>query len=234
MNKEITSTPGETQEIIKKFIIANDVLISKGEQPVSLSIVGPPGLGKTTICREVANQMGKTLVKKNFAQFTEPAELVGHFSKEYEMTKVIKDHTGKEIVKTEYVTEGMLNDYVIQGFKKGKSISRACPPEWVSNIPDNSILLLDDFSRGNQLMAQCTMEIVNERTMEGWGSLLVDKKIQILLTENPDDGEYNVVGMDKAQSDRMARISMKWDAKDWAIRAEQIKLDERLLISRFR
>jgi hydroxymethylpyrimidine pyrophosphatase-like HAD family hydrolase len=63
--------------------------------------------------------------------------------------------------------------------------------------------------------------------MVGWD--LKPKKIQIILTENPDDGEYNVASMDKAQQDRMMRINMVWDAKDWAERAEKINLDERLI-----
>jgi len=35
--------------------------------------------------------------------------------------------------------------------------------------------------------------------------------------------------MDKAQQDRMMRINMVWDAKDWAERAEKIGVDERLI-----
>ena len=63
--------------------------------------------------------------------------------------------------------------------------------------------------------------------MIGWD--LKSKKVQIILTENPDDGEYNVSSMDKAQNDRMMKIHMVWDAQDWAERAEKIGLDERLI-----
>lgn len=68
---------------------------------------------------------------------------------------------------------------------------------------------------------------INEQTMIGWD--LKSKKIQIILTENPDDGEYNVSSMDKAQNDRMMKVHMVWDAQDWAERAEKIGLDERLI-----
>jgi hypothetical protein len=71
------------------------------------------------------------------------------------------------------------------------------------------------------------MELVNEGTMIGWD--LKEKKVQILLSENPDNGEYNVSSQDNAQTDRMAKVNMVWDAQDWAERAEKIGLDERLI-----
>lgn len=71
------------------------------------------------------------------------------------------------------------------------------------------------------------MEICNEGTMIGWD--LKDKKIQVILSENPDDGEYNVQTVDAAHASRMVKVNMVWDAKDWAERAEKIGLDERLI-----
>ena len=63
--------------------------------------------------------------------------------------------------------------------------------------------------------------------MIGWD--LKSKKIQIILNENPDNGEYNTSSLDAAQTDRMLKINMIWDANDWAERAEKIGLDERLI-----
>jgi len=71
------------------------------------------------------------------------------------------------------------------------------------------------------------MELVNSHEMIGWN--LKNKKVNILLNENPDSGEYNVSSQDSAQTDRMAKINMVWDAQDWASRAEKIGLDERLI-----
>ena len=67
----------------------------------------------------------------------------------------------------------------------------------------------------------------NEGTMIGWD--LSEKKIEVVLSENPDDGEYNVQSVDSAHSSRMVKMNMVWDAKDWAERAEKIGLDERLI-----
>ena len=218
MPTETIYKPSEVQDLLESLITSNDSLMKSGQLPVSLSLVGPPGIGKTTIVRELTTKLKRGFYKLNLAQLTEPSELIGYYSKEYLMTK--------QGVESEYVTENLLPYYIEKGYSKGKSITRPCPPEWVSSLEDNSILLLDDYSRGNPLFSQAIMELVNEQTMVGWD--LKGKNIQIILTENPDDGENNVASMDQAQADRMMRINMKWDASDWAIRAEG-HTDERLI-----
>jgi hypothetical protein len=63
--------------------------------------------------------------------------------------------------------------------------------------------------------------------MIGWD--LRSKKVQIVLNENPDNGEYNVSSTDVAQGDRYLKINMVWNPQDWAERAEAIGTDERLI-----
>ena len=217
--KETTYKPNETYSVLKQVISANDTIMADGGIPVALSLVGTPGLGKTTICRELAKDLGRGFYKLNLAQLTEPSELVGYYSKEYQVVK------GDDV---RWVTENMLPRSSEAGYKYANlSRTSPCPPDWVVNLKDNSLLLLDDYSRGNSLFSQAVMELINEQTMIGWD--LKSKKVQIILTENPDDGEYNVSSMDKAQNDRMMKIHMVWDAQDWAERAEKIGLDERLI-----
>lgn len=217
--KETTYKPNETYSVLKQVIAANDTIMADGGIPVALSLVGTPGLGKTTICRELAKDLGRGFYKLNLAQLTEPSELVGYYSKEYQVVK------GDDV---RWVTENMLPRSSEAGFKYANlSRTSPCPPDWVVNLQNNSLLLLDDYSRGNSLFSQAVMELINEQTMIGWD--LKSKKVQIILTENPDDGEYNVSSMDKAQNDRMMKIHMVWDAQDWAERAEKIGLDERLI-----
>jgi len=217
--KETTYKPNETYGVLKQVISANDTIMADGGIPVALSLVGTPGLGKTTICRELAKDLGRGFYKLNLAQLTEPSELVGYYSKEYQVIK------GEDV---RWVTENLLPRSSEAGYKYA-NVTRTspCPPDWVVNLKDNSLLLLDDYSRGNSLFSQAVMELINEQTMIGWD--LKSKKVQIILTENPDDGEYNVSSMDKAQNDRMMKIHMVWDAQDWAERAEKIGLDERLI-----
>lgn len=217
--KIITYKPSETYSILKEIIEANDKIIKTGGNPVSISVVGVHGIGKTTVIRELAEDMGRDFFKLNLAQITEPSELIGFYAKEFQMVK------GES---TAWVTENMIPEYTSQGYVRGElSRTSPCPPDWVVNLKQNGILCLDDFSRGNSLLMQSVMEICNEGTMIGWD--LRDKNIQVVLSENPDDGEYNVQSVDAAHASRMAKVHMRWDAQDWAARAEKLKLDERLI-----
>jgi len=220
MSKQVSYKPNEVYSILKDLTESNDKIIAKGGVPVSISLVGTHGIGKTTICRELATDLGRGYYKLNLAQLTEPSELIGFYSKEYEL----KDETGTTI----WVTENLIPEYSSKGWNyTGGVKTRPCPPDWVVGLKDRDILILDDYSRSNSLFSQAVMELVNEGTMIGWD--LKSKRIQIILSENPDSGEYNVASQDGAQNDRMLKLHMVWDSKDWAERAEKIGLDERLI-----
>ena len=132
---------------------ANDKLMEQGNVPISLSLVGTPGLGKTTICRELAKDLNRDFYKLNLAQLTEPSELIGYYSKEYEVVK------NNEV---RWVTENLLPKATDAGFKyTNKTRTVPCPPDWIVNLKDNGILLLDDYSRSNTLFSQAIMELSN-------------------------------------------------------------------------
>lgn len=216
--KQVSYKPSETYNLLKNLIESNDKIIANGGVPVSMSVVGPHGIGKTSIIRELANDLQRDFYKLNLSQITEPSELIGFYSKEYELEK-----SGSTI----WSTEAMIPEYHKSGHvTTGKTRTAPCPPDWVVNLKENGILCLDDFSRGNTLLMQSVMEICNEGTMIGWD--LKSKKIQVILSENPDDGEYNVQSVDAAHTSRMLKINMKWDHEDWAARAEKIGTDGRL------
>lgn len=211
--------PSEVYNIVKDVVLANDILMKKGLPPISVSIEGKHGIGKTTLCKELCEDMERNFFKLNLAQLTEPSELIGFYSKEFLLTK-----DNEEL----WLVESLISKFISEGYKyTGKIRTVSCPPEWVHTLKPNSILLLDDFSRGNALFSQAVMELVNCGEMVGWN--LRDKNIQIILSENPSDGEYNVSSLDAAQTDRMVKVNMVWDAKDWAARAEKIGLDHRLI-----
>ena len=217
--KQTVYKPTETYNLLKQLIESNDKIIANKGLPVSISVVGVHGIGKTTVIRELANDMGRDFFKLNLSQITEPSELVGFYTKEYQLIKGLE---------TVWCTENMIPEYSKSGYLRTElTRTKPCPPDWVVNLKENGILCLDDFSRGNQLLMQSVMEICNEGTMIGWD--LSEKKIQVVLSENPDDGEYNVQSVDSAHSSRMVKMNMVWDAKDWAERAEKIGLDERLI-----
>lgn len=219
MSKVTNYKPSEVYNILKGIVESNDKIMEKGNTPVSISVVGVHGIGKTTVIRELASDLGRDFYKLNLSQITEPAELIGFYSKEYELSKADG---------TLWCTEAMIPEYYKAGYTTtGKTKTSPCPPNWVTDLKENAILCLDDFSRGNQLLMQAVMEICNEGTMIGWD--LKDKKVQVVLSENPDDGEYNVQSVDAAHGSRMVKVNMIWDAQDWAERAEKIGLDERLI-----
>lgn len=223
MSKQTQYKPSEVLNILKDLIEANDKLMANKQLPVSVSIIGTHGIGKSTICKEVASDLGRGFFKLNLAQLTEPSELQGFYLKEFKLTKQEGD-----LVNEMWVTENLIPKFVGDGWSYSTIVrTTSCPPDWVINLEPNSILCLDDFSRGNSLFSQAVMELVNTNEMIGWD--LKGKNIQIILNENPDNGEYNVSSSDAAQGDRMAKINMIWNAQDWAARAEKIGLDERLI-----
>jgi len=67
--------PSEVYNILKNIIESNDKIIANGGIPVSISILGERGIGKTTVCRELAKDLGRPFYKLNLAQLTEPSEL---------------------------------------------------------------------------------------------------------------------------------------------------------------
>jgi len=219
MSKETTYKPSEVYNLLKKTIEANDKIIANGGTAISISVIGERGIGKSTVQKELAADMGRQFVKVSLAQMTEPSDLVGYYVKEYQV---------KKAEESKWVFEDFLALSHTDGFKTtGVVRTTPCPPSWVVGIEENAIICLDDYSRGNSLFSQAIMELVNSHEMIGWD--LKNKKVNILLNENPDSGEYNVSSQDSAQTDRMAKINMVWDAQDWASRAEKINMDERLI-----
>ncbi len=151
MSKITTYKPNETKKVLKELIAANDKIMQAGGIPVSVSLVGTPGLGKTTICRELAKDLNRDFYKLNLAQLTEPSELIGYYSKEYKVTKDTKEV---------WLTENLLPKATQEGFKyTGEVRTRPCPPDWVVNLKPGGILLLDDYSRSNTLFSQAVMEL---------------------------------------------------------------------------
>jgi MoxR-like ATPase len=217
--KEVEYKPSEVYNIIKSTIEANDKIHAAGGIPISISVIGERGIGKSTIQKELAQDLDRQFKKISLAQLTEPSELIGYYFKEFEV---------KKEKQSLWITENLLPEYEKQGYKYvGKVRTTPCPPNWIADLKDNAILCLDDYTRSNSLFNQAIMELVNSHEMVGWD--LKSKGVTILLNENPDNGEYNVSSNDSAQTDRMAKIYMKWDPQDWASRAEKIGLDERLI-----
>lgn len=115
------------------------------------------------------------------------------------------------------VPEKLVNQYLNIGY-------RMCPdcdpvmtysiPEWVPKDPEQeSILLLDDFSRANSLFMQAIMALIQFGEYVSWK---LPKKCHLLLSSNPEDGQYNVTTLDEAQSSRLLNFNIDFDVKVWS------------------
>lgn len=97
-------------------------------------------------------------------------------------------------------------------------------PDWVPQIEGPGILLIDDVNRADDRILRGIMQLLQNYELVSWK---LPPKWQIILTANPDGGDYSVTPMDDAMLTRMMHISMEFDAKEWARWAERNQVDTR-------
>ncbi len=68
------------------------------------------------------------------------------------------------------------------------------------------------------------MQLFQDYRLAGWS---LPPRWQIVLTANPDGGDYSVTPMDNAMLTRMLHITMRFDARRWAAWAEDAGIDPR-------
>jgi MoxR-like ATPase len=97
-------------------------------------------------------------------------------------------------------------------------------PEWVphDNVP--GILLIDDVNRADDRILRGIMQLLQNYELVSWK---LPEKWNIILTANPDGGDYSVTPMDDAMITRMMHISMEFEVKAWAQWATAAGVDER-------
>lgn len=106
--------------------------------------------------------------------------------------------------------------------KDGKT--QFSPPEWVPTIEGPGILLIDDVNRADDRIIRGIMQLLQNYELTSW---TLPKGWQIVLTANPDGGDYSVTPMDDAMLTRMMHITMRFDIKEWAKWAERTQVDPR-------
>jgi MoxR-like ATPase len=102
--------------------------------------------------------------------------------------------------------------------------TRMAPPEWVPREPGPGILLIDDVNRADDRILRGLMQLLQNFELAGWK---LPPKWQILLTANPDGGDYSVTPMDDAMLTRMLHVTLRFDPKRWAAWAEKNGVDPR-------
>lgn len=97
-------------------------------------------------------------------------------------------------------------------------------PDWVPKEEGPGILLIDDVNRADDRILRGIMQLLQNYELISW---TLPKGWQIILTANPDGGDYSVTPMDDAMLTRMMHITMEFDVKEWARWAELNGIDER-------
>lgn len=68
---QIELDASELKTFVRHIIENNRTLQKEGNKPTSLEIIGEAGLGKTSIVKQIADEMGLTFVKLSLAQIEE-------------------------------------------------------------------------------------------------------------------------------------------------------------------
>lgn len=97
-------------------------------------------------------------------------------------------------------------------------------PEWVPETTGPGILLIDDVNRADDRILRGIMQLLQNFELVSWK---LPPLWQIVLTANPDGGDYSVTPMDDAMLTRMMHVTMHFDPKVWAIWAEKNGIDSR-------
>jgi len=104
----------------------------------------------------------------------------------------------------------------------GRTVFRA--PSWVPTMPGPGILLIDDVNRADERILRGIMQLLQNHELISWQ---LPPQWQIILTANPDGGDYSVTPMDDAMLTRMLHITLEFEAKAWVKWAEQNEVDPR-------
>jgi hypothetical protein len=99
-------------------------------------------------------------------------------------------------------------------------------PEWIQGKAEGGFLILDDYTRADQRFMQATMEILDRQEYVSWK---LPKNWHVILTTNPDNGDYNVTSLDVAQKTRFISVELKYDSDVWAKWAEKANIDGRCI-----
>jgi len=208
----------ELKSFVKHIVKNNQFIQAQGKVPVTVNIAGDAGLGKTSSILQLGKELNLNVVKLNLSQLEELGDLIGFPVKEYQ----VKNSEGKTL----WITEQEIETASSKGYRViGKRMSHAAP-EWIEGKGEGGILILDDFTRADHRFMQAVMEICDRQEYISWK---LPKNWHVILTTNPDNGDYNVTSLDVAQQTRFISIELKFDEKVWARWAEEVEIDNRCI-----
>lgn len=242
----------ELKGFVNHIITNNRYLQEAGKNSVSVEVVGESGIGKTSTIVELAQDNNLKFVKLNLAQIEELGDLVGFPVRQFQMYKE-KTVVAKKVDDLSMVTaaqraagsslanmsntttkkigmwvdELAVQEYLKNGYKMtGKNRMSYCAPEWIADAKAGGILLLDDWNRADTRFIQAVMELIDRQSYISW---TLPKDWHIILTANPDNGDYMVNSVDSAQKTRYVTANLKFDVNVWAQWAEGAGIDTRCI-----
>ena len=218
--KQVSLNIDETKSFLKHIINNNRYLQSNNKPPEAVEVVCESGIGKTSSILKLVDELDLNFVKLNLAQIEELGDLVGFPIRQFEVCK--DDNT-----KCLWIDEHAVDEYTRLGYKfTGLNRMSYCPPEWISGKTSGGILLLDDWNRADIRFIQAVMELIDRQQYISW---TLPKDWHIILTSNPDNGEYLVSSIDNAQKTRFISVNLKFDINCWSVWAENNKIDNRCI-----
>ena len=199
----------DAKEIINYLLDNNLKLVEKDQNKISIGLTGSPGIGKTSLIKEIADSRNAKFVKVELSSLEEIGDLIGVPIKEFVMT----NSEGEEL----WVAEKLIDEYLSIGFKLCPDCSprmNYAIPSWVPKEEEQEvILLLDDYTRANSLFMQAIMGLIQFNEYMSWR---LPKKTHLMLTSNEDNGSMNISSLDSAQQTRLLNFNLDFDPKCYA------------------
>ena len=218
MSKITQLNVDELKDFLKHMVDNNQYIQKEGKIPVAINIEGDAGLGKTSAIMQLGKEMQMDVVKINLSQIEELGDLVGFPVKEFK----IQNKEGKST----WIMEAQIEAAMKKGYKVVEKRMAHAAPEWIQGRTEGGFLVLDDYTRADHRFMQATMEILDRQEYISWS---LPKNWHVILTTNPDNGEYQVTSLDDAQKTRFISTEVKFDANVWARWAEKVNIDGRCI-----
>jgi MoxR-like ATPase len=217
------ATVNEVKEIINHVHDCN-LRLTEDEDRVPVCVWGLAGIGKTAIMSQIAKERGIGFKYFAPAQFEEMGDLLGMPSTGMWMTKGNVSKIIDKDLATSYENAGWIRDIT----RPNQTV--VAPPSFVPNIDlgdnEEGILLIDDANRAIPNIINGLMQLIQKGELATWK---LPRKWTIVMTANPEGGEYQVNSFETAQLTRLLHISMKFDEKEWAKWAVVNNIDGRLI-----
>ena len=215
-------TLSELEPLVKLIMKRNAELEDSGDNAIAVNICSEAGIGKSMFVESLAKEFDYNYVKLALAQITETGDIAGFPCLLHYACK----EDGSDC---KWIAPELVDSFVKAGYQlTGETKMSYALPEWYKNIDPSkpTILLLDDATRALPNILQACYELIYKG--EFW-SFRLPMKTTVILTTNPDSGDYNVNSYDEAGKSRMVTFNVKFSVDDWASWAEKHRLDGRAI-----